>query len=124
MPIFGHFPSICPQNSKSRLPDLRICCTNIKPVIKMYAVRLQSPGTTHQKLLAESRVTVTSLQTFTILRCSQVLQRSNNYECLRVGKTILLKTQSTTHSVFSFNTLLNYSVCTTSAFSHVFFNTG
>lgn len=90
MPIFSHFPSICPQNFNLRIHDLNICCINIKPVSKMCAVRLLSPGSTHKKLLAESRETITSLQTFS-LKMQQVLQRSNNHGCLRVGKSYFSK---------------------------------
>jgi hypothetical protein len=56
----------------------------------------------------------------------QVLQRSNNHGCLKSWKIILLKAQSTTQSAFSFNftILLNYSACTNSNLSDVFFPTG
>jgi len=91
MPILGHFPSICPQNFNLRINDLRICCTNIKPVIEMCVVRLLPPGSTHQKLLAEGRETVTSLQTFIVFKMQHVLQRSNNHKCLKVWKSSFLK---------------------------------
>jgi len=125
MPIFSHFPSICPQNFNLRIHDLRICCTNMKPVSKMCAVRLLSPGSTHQKLLAESRDYYKPTNIYS-LKMQQVLQRSNNHGCLRVGKSYFSKLWSTTRSAFSFNfiTLLNYSACTNSNLSHVFFHTG
>ena len=70
MPILRHLPSICLQNFNLRINELRICCTIIRPVIKMCTVTLLSLQSTHQKLLAESRETGTSLQTFIVLRFS------------------------------------------------------
>jgi hypothetical protein len=76
-----------------------------------------------QELLAESSKTVTSLQTFIVLRCSKFYK-----EVTITGDSELENhpSQNSIHNSFSFNfiTLLNYSACTNSNLSHEFFHTG